>query len=92
MNVSGLNVTSWLPAEASRDYVLIDACRAWCHNTVVKLNYAPVVILALILVYYYVMNLEFSDPKINEFLKKYFVVTLWIGITYLILALIYKQV
>ena len=39
-----------------QSYVLIDSCRAWCHNTVVKLDYAPLTWGLCMLVYFLVMK------------------------------------
>lgn len=84
-----MNVTTYLSLNESAGYVTLEACKAWAHNTMIKVSIAPVVWICVLMIYYFFME---SDEKRKKMLKPYFSVLLWACFAHLLLMYYYKQV
>ena len=57
-----------IPYEAAKEYVLIESCKAWAHNTMIKVSAAPMIWMIVIFLGF-LLNMHFRKTykKSDEF-------------------------
>ena len=57
-----------IPYEAAKEYVLIESCKAWAHNTMIKVSAAPMIWVIIIFIGFLLnMHCRKTYPKSDEF-------------------------
>jgi len=85
MNLSLLNITNYVPYDQIGEFVKVESCKAWCHNSIVYLDYAPM-IWSLVLITAYIFFYE------NKKFHSYFPILLIMFVVHTIVMLVFKRI